>query len=438
MHIKRSIKFLLHTRKRGDAENGKNLAIRMRISFSGSAIDFPTGHNIDVKYWDSESQRALNGFVSKANQKSSDINRTIDQYRSFANELFARFELLEKRVPSVGEVKDLFNDMIGRAKIDLPDPSESFFKVFDLFTKTMGEKNQWTIATHDKFAAVRVHLSKFDPKIDFYSVDEDKLQAYVKYLGKQGMRNTTIAKQLGFVRWFFRWAANHGYYSGNVHTTFKPKLKGTDGNAKEVIYLTQDEIKLLQDKKFEKGQLYLERVRDVFLFTCFTGLRYSDVANLKRHDIKKGYIQIVTQKTVDGIRIELNKYSQDILDKYQNDNLPNGKALPVISNAKMNEYLKELGEVCGINEPQRIVYFKGNVRHEETYPKHQLLTTHCGRRSFVVNALRLGIPAEVIIRWTGHADYKTMKPYVKIVDELKVQEMSKFDNMFKSKGDKDS
>jgi len=435
MHIKRSIKFLLHARKKGDTENGKNLAIRMRIAFSGTTIDFPTGHNIDAQHWDAAAQRASDGFVSKANQTASDINRTIDEYRSFANELFARFELLEKRTPSIGEVKDLFNDMIGRAKIQLPDPSESFFAVFDLFTKTTGEKNQWTTATHEKFAALRAHLSRFDPTINLYSIGEEKLQAYLKYLGKQGMRNTTIAKQLVFVRWFLRWAANNGYYHGNAHTTFKPKLKGTDGNAKEVIYLTQDEIKLLQDKKFEKGQLYLERVRDVFLFTCFTGLRYSDAANLKRHDIKKGYIQIVTQKTADGIRIELNKYAQAILDKYQHENLPNGKALPVISNAKMNEYLKELGELCGLNEPQKIVYFKGNARHEELYPKHELLTTHCGRRSFVVNALRLGIPAEVIMRWTGHADYKTMRPYVKIVDELKAQEMAKFDHMFKPKNE---
>jgi site-specific recombinase XerD len=436
MHIKRSIKFLLHTRKKGDAENGKNLAIRMRISYAGNAIDFPTGLNVDSEYWDAKDQHALNRFVSKTNQKTTDINRTIDEYRAFANDLFARYELLEKRVPTVGEVKDLFNDMIGRSKIDLPDPSESFFKVFDLFTKTMGEKNQWTPATYTKFASIREHFTAFDSRMDFYTVNDNKMQEYVKYLGNLGMRNTTIAKNLAFVRWFFRWAASRGYYNGTIHNTFKPKLKGTDGNAKEVIYLAQEEIKALQDHKFEQWQGHLERVRDVFLFTCFTGLRYSDVAKLTTQDIKNGFIQIVTQKTVDGIRIELNKYAKTILDKYKDANFPNNKALPVISNVKMNEYLKELGKICELNEPQRIVYFKGNVRHEEIYPKYSLLTTHCGRRSFVVNALRLGIPAEVIIRWTGHSDYKAMKPYVKIVDELKQQEMSKFDSMFEHKNSK--
>lgn len=434
MHIKRSIKFLLHTRKKGDSETGKNLAIRMRISYAGNQpLDFPTGLNIDAEYWDAKDQHALDGFVSKTNQKTTDINRTIDEYRSYANEIFARYELLEKRIPSPGEVKDLFNDMVGRSKIDLPDPSESFFKVFDTFTQTMGEKNQWTPATYTKFASIREHFKAFDARLDFHTINDDKMQEYVKYLGKQGMRNTTIAKNLSFVRWFFRWAASKGYYKGTIHNTFKPKLKGTDGNSKEVIFLTQEEIEVLQNHKFGNGQGHLERVRDVFLFTCFTGLRYSDVAKLTRQDIKNGFIQIVTQKTVDGIRIELNKHSQAILDKYKGVDFPKNKALPVISNVKMNEYLKELGELCEINEPQRIVYFKGNVRHEEIYPKWQLMTTHCGRRSFVVNALRLGIPAEVIIRWTGHSDYKAMKPYVKIVDELKEQEMSKFDSMFNAK-----
>jgi integrase len=295
----------------------------------------------------------------------------------------------------------------------------------------MGEQNQWTLSTHEKFLTLKNHLLAFDKRITFNSINETKMQGYVKYLIKKGFRNTTIAKSLSFIKWFLRWASNKGYYSGNIHAAFRPKLKGTDGNSKEIIFLTQDEIRALSEYVFTDKQKYLERVRDVFLFSCFTGLRYSDTAKLTRHDIKNGFIQIVTQKTVDGIRIELNRHSQSILDKYKDIKFPGGKALPVISNVKMNEYLKELGQICGLNEPQRIVYFIGHSRHEEIYPKWALLTTHCGRRTFVVNALRLGIPAEVIIRWTGHSDYDAMKPYIKIVDELKQREMTKFDDIFK-------
>lgn len=74
----------------------------------------------------------------------------------------------------------------------------------------------------------------------------------------------------------------------------------------------------------------------------------------------------------------------------------------------------------------RVSDVKGNVRYEEVLPKYSLLTTHCGRRTFIVNGLRLGVPAEVIMKWTGHSDYKAMKPYIKIVDKLKVSEMEKF------------
>ncbi|GAD04527.1 site-specific integrase [Porphyromonas crevioricanis] len=181
-----------------------------------------------------------------------------------------------------------------------------------------------------------------------------------------------------------------------MHNTFKPKLKGISVDSKEIIYLSREELKLLQDFEFQRMQEALERVRDVFLFQCFTGLRYSDVAKLKRSDVKKGVVHVVTKKTVDGLRIELNKHSQAIIDKYRDCNFTDDKVLPVISNEKMNAHLKTLGQVVGLDEPTRIVYFKGNQRHEEVYPKWYLLTTHVGRRTFVVTALQLGIPVEVI------------------------------------------
>lgn len=424
MHIQRGVKFLLHKRGKGDF---KNLAIRMRVTLRGQTpIDFPTGHNIDTADWDMENQCALPSC-----EYATDINRTIDEWKSVMNEIFARFELLEKRIPTPGEVKDLFNDMVGRktpTNASLADEHDNLFRVFDIFTDTMGKQNQWTASTYEKFAAIRRHLKDFDPILSFPQIDDSKMQEYFQFLNKKEMRNTTIAKHLAFVRWFLRWAANKGYYNGTSHNTFKPKIKGIDGNSKEIIYLTQDEIKTLENHRFLPTQASLERVRDVFLFSCFTGLRYSDVAKLKRTDIKDGFIEVVTKKTNDGLRIELNKHSQAILDKYKDFAFRGDLALPVISNVKMNEALKVLGQVCGIDEPTRIVYFQGNQRMEQVLPKWALLTTHCGRRTFVVTALQLGIPSEVIMKWTGHSNFSAMKPYVKIVDELKARAMTKFDS----------
>lgn len=136
---------------------------------------------------------------------------------------------------------------------------------------------------------------------------------------------------------------------------------------------------------------------------------------------------VITKKTNDRLHIELNKYALSILDKYKDIRFPRGLALPVVANATMNEHLHDAAEEAGIAEPVRIVQFCGHERIEQVVPKYSVLTTHAGRRTFIVNALRLGIPAPVIMEWTGHSDYKAMKPYIKIVDAAKIENMAKFD-----------
>ncbi len=170
-------------------------------------------------------------------------------------------------------------------------------------------------------------------------------------------------------------------------------------------------------------------MRDVFLFQCFTGLRYSDVFNLRRSDVKETHIEVTTVKTADSLVIELNNYSRAILDKYRQVAFEGDKVLPVISNQKMNDYLKELGELAEINEPVRETYYKGNERIDEVTPKYALLSTHAGRRTFICNALALGIPAQVVMKWTGHSDYKAMKPYIDIADDIKANAMNKFNQL---------
>lgn len=240
------------------------------------------------------------------------------------------------------------------------------------------------------------------------------------------MRNSTIGKQMGFLRWFLRWSSKKGYNKNIVFETFKPKLKNTQ---KKVIFLTWDELTQLREYQIPSAKQYLERVRDVFLFCCFTGLRYSDVYNLRRSDIKADHIEITTVKTADSLTIELNKHSNAILEKYKDVHFENAKSLPVISNQKMNDYLKELAELAGIDEPIRETYYKGNERIDEVTPKYALLGTHAGRRTFICNALSLGIPAQVVMKWTGHSDYKAMKPYIDIADDIKANAMSKFNQL---------
>ena len=166
-----------------------------------------------------------------------------------------------------------------------------------------------------------------------------------------------------------------------------------------------------------------------FFSNASTGLRYSDVFNLRRSDIKGDHIEVTTVNTPDSLIIELNNHSKAILDKYKDVAFEDDKVLPVITNQKMNDYLKELAELAGIDEPVRQTYYRGNERIDEVTPKYALLGTHAGRRTFICNALALGIPLQVVMKWTGHSDYKAMKPYIDIADDIKANAMNKFNQL---------
>ena len=300
-------------------------------------------------------------------------------------------------------------------------------EAFDEFVKECGNQNNWTASTYEKFAAVRNHIKEFKEDVTFEYFNEFGLNEYVNFLrDKKDMRNSTIGKQMGFLKWFLRWSFKKGHHQNIAYDAFKPKLKTTP---KKVIFLTWDELNKLKDYHIPHDKQYLERVRDVFLFCCFTSLRYSDVRNLKRSDIKPDHIEVTTVKTADSLIIELNDHSKAILEKYKDVHFENHMALPVISNQKMNDYLKELGELAEINEPVRETYYKGNERIDEVTPKYALLSTHAGRKTFICNALALGIPAPVVMKWTGHSDYKAMKPYIDIADDIRANAMNKFNQL---------
>ncbi|WFE87230.1 hypothetical protein [Parabacteroides chongii] len=127
------------------------------------------------------------------------------------------------------------------------------------------------------------------------------------------------------------------------------------------------------------------------MLLLFYGIKILGCLQLKKTDIKDTKIDIVTIKDVDNINIELNKYSRAILDKYKDLDIKKGKALPVISNQNYNDYLKELGQLAEMNEEMTEVWYVGSKRMERTVKKWEVLTTHVARKTFVVNALTLGI-----------------------------------------------
>ena len=428
MNIKRNIIFTLESRKKDGVLIVENVPIRMRVNFASKRIEFTTGYRIDAAKWDTDKQRVRNGCTNKLKQSASEINASLLGYYTEVQEIFKKFEV-EEIMPTPEQIKEAFNALhkpIEEVKQRKSTPN-AFYKAFDEFVRDCGRQNDWTDSTYEKFAAVKNHLMNFRDGLTFDFFDEKGLNDYVTYLRDvKEMRNSTIGKQLSFLKWFLRWAFKKGLHQNNAYDSYKPKLKSTQ---KKIIFLTWEELNKLREFEIPATKQALDRVRDVFLFQCFTGLRYSDVFNLRRSDIKGDHIEVTTVKTSDSLIIELNDHSKAILDKYKDVVFEDDKVLPVITNQKMNDYLKELAELAGIDEPVRQTYYRGNERIDEVTPKYALLGTHAGRRTFICNALALGIPPQVVMKWTGHSDYKAMKPYIDIADDIKANAMSKFNQL---------
>ncbi|MFR9542933.1 MAG: phage integrase SAM-like domain-containing protein, partial [Rikenellaceae bacterium] len=312
MNIKRNITFQLESRKKDGVPIVENVPIRMRVVFGGKRIDFTTGYRIDVAKWDDKKQRVKNGTTNKLKQSAAEINADLSKYENDIQEIFKRFEVAEA-MPTTEQVREAFNAKTKPTKAEeikketAPDAPD-FWKIIDEFVSEQGTMSDWTHSTYEKFAAVKNHLQTFNKDANFEYFDDMGLNNYVIFLRDvKLMRNSTIGKQLGFLKWLLRWGVKKGYTKNRAYELFKPKLKTAD---KKVIFLTWEEIMHIKEFEIPSTKQYLERVRDTFLFQCYTGLRYSDLFNLRRSNIKENHIEFTTIKTTDSLRIELNKYSR--------------------------------------------------------------------------------------------------------------------------------
>jgi len=231
------------------------------------------------------------------------------------------------------------------------------------------------------------------------------------------------------------WATKKGYNTNLEFKKFELKFKGvsTSASRQNIVFLSWTELTNLNNIDFTYNK-HLEQTRDIYCFCCFTSLRYSDVQNLKKNDIKTDnnnnyYIEIITKKTDDKLNIELNKYALAIYNKYKDFELKGNRLFPVPSNQNFNKSLKDLAKTANLNSLETITDYKGNKRIEKTFEKWELITSHTARKTFITNALCLGIQPDVIRAWTGHKDHKTMELYIKIVSEQKRIEMNKFNEI---------
>ena len=420
--------------------------IRVSIAIRGARLVTSTGYNIKPADWNAERHEVKPRKENWKKQTTYDINTALGNIKR-------HFDTYEKDHGEVTEeeLRKEFKTFMGRVEVKEEAPATTeepkeptFFERFDQFIKEESINNMWVPSTKRALNVIKGHIEAWNPETSFDMLTESVLSQYINYHRTDlDQREVTVEKQWRYFKWFLDWATRKGYNTNTAYQRFKPKFKTTD---KTIVFLDWDELMRLYKFKVPKtgkkvklttydGIEYektvglssaLDRVRDMFCFCCFTSLRYSDMRNLKRSDIVDGVINLTTVKTHDKIAIELNDYSKAILDKYEGMVFPGDTALPVISNQKMNDYLKELAELAGLNAPVTQIYYKNGERIEETKPKYSVIGTHSGRRTFICNALSMGIPADIVMKWTGHSDYAAMKPYIDIAQSEKSKAMDKF------------
>lgn len=433
--------------------------IQMHVTYDSGRVMLSTGCQVTSREaWDADNQLVVSGYRGPKGETDVEINNTLRKEKDQMDTAFKYYEVTEER-PSLTQVVAQYQDRLNgktpqkkeKGKKEISQRSQKkpdLFDVFHLFLAECSEKNAWTTATYKKMSALEGDLVSFKKDISFADLSESGLTAFVHYLRDEktlrtprkkkgerktydkeditGLKNTTIKKKLELLTWFLNWASEHGYNTNMAYKSFHPTLKTTQ---KKVIYLSKPELERLKQLQIPSGLPHLEAVRDVFLFCCFSGLRHSDAYNLRKNDIKEDHIEVTTVKTADSVSIELNSVTREILQKYKDFPFADNKVLPVIQNQPMNRHLKELCQLAGINEPIRITTYTGNQRKDDIKEKWELVGTHTGRRTFIVNCLSLGIPPNVVMKWTGHSDYKAMKPYIDIVDSIKASEMTKLDSI---------
>jgi integrase len=264
------------------------------------------------------------------------------------------------------------------------------------------------------YKSVKNHLQNYcktsGVRVSFDSIDSNFFKSFQKYLSDVvGLNNTTIAKQLSTIKTFLGYAKIQGIVVSDRYKDFKikrPKLG--------VIALTNEEFETLYNIDLSHNKRLAE-TRDVFCFACTTGLRYSDLFQLKREHIKKDEIKLTVKKTGEPLTIPLTSYSKAILAKYEGMHKP----LPVISNQNLNYSIKELCKYAEINEPIEVVQKRGIKREENIKPKYELITVHVARKTFCTLSLEKGMSAEQVMKVSGHLDYRSFSRYVNVTEQLK-------------------
>lgn len=422
--MKISIRFSLASAKT------EELPIRMRISYDGQRLDLRTGHVCHPDKWDADAGRVRPGTTNRYKESASTINRNLSAMESVIVEILQRYEI-NHVIPTPAVVKYDFDTAMGRKTKD--KQRVEIVTLPSLFKKYMiehGKSGSLVYNTVLGYSTVLKHIEDMpwaDKSVE--DITHHDLSVFINQLLDKEVENRTILGYITKIKSVLKWSkVSSKEYNGSLHEEFRPKLKGADH--KEVHYLEWEEFEKMLYVRLDTKKL--ESVRDAFCFCCATGLRVSDCSKLKWRDVdlksETPHISVLIKKTSTPVVIELNKYSRAIIDRNIHGMVdPNNTVFEDMPIQTRNRRLCEIAKAAGITSQCRQLSFVGNKISEEIVNKADVITTHWARHTFVVHALHLGIPPNVIMAWTGHSSYDSLKPYIDITNKTKVEKMSLFD-----------
>jgi len=271
-------------------------------------------------------------------------------------------------------------------------------------------KKQGTIIHYKQTLRILKEYCSFESKnISFEDINLNFYESFVSYLYSREYAENTIGGYIKNIKVFMNEAIERKLTN---NTEFRSRRFKKTQETTDKIYLNLEEVQKLYLLDLS-GNKKLEKVRDLFIVACFTGLRFSDLTQITPNNfINNGsLLKIKTEKTGEFVVIPLHKTVHEIFRKYKNE-IPN-----IISNQKMNDYLKEIAKIAGFNEKISNSITKGGIKKTVVSEKWQLVTVHTARRSFATNMYLLDIPTISIMKITGHRTEKAFLLYIKFTQE---------------------
>ena len=385
--MRSTFKVLLFVKRNAAKKNG-NAPIIARITIDQIVAQFNTKLEINPINWSVSA-----GKAAGRSAEAVSINSMLDSIRSSVHQHYHSLLEMDGYV-TAERVKNAFLGKIERGK--------TLIEFFEMHNEQYLQKVKMNTAdkTYSRYELTKKRLIEFMKlkhsvsdmlikEINVVFIDNFLLHIKNHY----GCTHNTAMKFVQRFRTVVNFAKNTGLVTADPFGNYKVKFEQTDRD-----YLTMEEITAIYNKKFTSKRL--EQVRDLFIFSCYTALSYIDVCELTQENIRTsfdGNLWIMTKrhKTNVASNIRLLEIPKAILEKYK-DKLPNGMILPIISNQKVNDYLKEIATICNINKN---------------------LTFHSARHSYATSVLIAnGVPIETVSKILGHTNIRTTQIYARITD----------------------